>query len=74
MPRRSWTATPFWPSTKKRFEYDIPILSIEDGFSEDDYEGWHKLLDKLGDRVLVIGDDLVTTNDRTIEMAADQED
>ena len=54
------------------FEYDIPILSIEDGFSEDDLEGWHKLLDKLGDRVLVIGDDLVTTNDRTIEMAAEK--
>jgi len=52
------------------FEYDIPILSIEDGFSEDDLEGWQKLLDKLGDRVLVIGDDLVTTNDRTIETAA----
>lgn len=52
------------------FKYDIPILSIEDGFSEDDLEGWHKLLDKLGDHVLVIGDDLVTTNDRTIEMAA----
>ncbi len=51
-------------------DYDIPILSIEDGFSEDDHEGWHKLLAKLGDRVLVIGDDLVTTNDRTIEMAA----
>jgi len=50
-------------------EYDIPILSIEDGFSEDDLEGWYKLLDRLGERVLVIGDDLVTTNDRTIEMA-----
>jgi enolase len=57
---------------KAILEYDIPILSIEDGFSEDDYEGWHKLLDKLGDRVLVVGDDLVTTNDRTIEMAADK--
>ncbi len=54
------------------FEYDIPILSIEDGFSEDDFEGWHNLLDKLGDHVLVIGDDLVTTNDRTIEMAIDK--
>ena len=31
-------------------EYDIPILSIEDGFSEDDHEGWHKLLETLGDR------------------------
>ena len=51
-------------------EYDIPILSIEDGFSEDDFEGWRKLLEKLGDRILVIGDDLVVTNDRTIEMAA----
>ena len=57
---------------KAIFDYDIPILSIEDGFSENDYEGWHKLLDKLGDRVLVIGDDLVTTNDRTIELAADK--
>ncbi len=57
---------------KAVFDYDIPILSIEDGFSEDDNEGWHKLLEKLGDRLLVVGDDLVTTNDRTIEMAAEQ--
>ena len=53
-------------------DYDIPILSIEDGFSEDDLQGWRKLLEKLGDRALVIGDDLVTTNDRAIEMAAEQ--
>jgi len=51
-------------------DYDIPILSIEDGFSEYDNEGWKRLLDKLGDRIFVIGDDLVTTNDRTIEMAS----
>ncbi|NIP17154.1 MAG: hypothetical protein GWM87_02575, partial [Xanthomonadales bacterium] len=53
-------------------DLDIPILSIEDGFSENDYEGWRLLLERLGDRILVIGDDLVTTNDRTIEMAAEQ--
>jgi enolase len=53
-------------------DHDIPILSIEDGFSENDNEGWRMLLDRLGDRILVIGDDLVTTNDRTIEMAAQQ--
>jgi len=57
---------------KAIFDYDIPILSIEDGFSEDDNEGWRNLLEKLGDRVLVVGDDLVTTNDRSIEMAASQ--
>jgi enolase len=51
-------------------EYDIPILSIEDGFSEDDYEGWQNALEALGDRIFIIGDDLVTTNDRTIELAA----
>ncbi len=53
-------------------EYDIPILSIEDGFSENDYEGWQKCVDRLGDRVFVIGDDLVTTNDATIELASAQ--
>ncbi len=51
-------------------EYEIPILSIEDGFSENDFEGWEKLLSTLGDRIFVIGDDLVTTNDATIAMAA----
>ncbi|MBI4454383.1 MAG: hypothetical protein HY644_00620 [Acidobacteria bacterium] len=53
-------------------KYEIPILSIEDGFSENDHEGWKKLLAALGDRIFIIGDDLVTTNDRTIEMAASQ--
>ena len=51
-------------------DYEVPILSIEDGFSEHDYEGWQNLLAKLGDRIFVIGDDLVTTNDRTIEICA----
>jgi len=51
-------------------EYEIPILSIEDGFSENDFEGWKKLLSALGDRIFIIGDDLVTTNDATIAMAA----
>jgi len=53
-------------------EYEIPLLSIEDGFSEDDYEGWRLLLERLGDSVFVIGDDLVTTNDQTIETASNQ--
>ena len=53
-------------------EYEIPLLSIEDGFSEDDYEGWRLLLERLGDHVFVIGDDLVTTNDQTIETASRQ--
>jgi len=53
-------------------KYEIPIISIEDGFAEDDPQGWKMLLKELGDRVFVIGDDLITTNDRTIEMASQE--
>jgi enolase len=52
-------------------QYGLPIASIEDGFSENDAEGWRALLNALGDRVFIIGDDLVTTNDRTIEECAE---
>lgn len=51
-------------------KYEVPIISIEDGFSEDDHEGWKMLLKELGDHLWIIGDDLITTNDRTIEMAS----
>jgi len=39
-----------------------PIISIEDGLSEDDWEGWQLLTERLGDRVQLIGDDLFVTN------------
>ncbi|RLS36618.1 MAG: phosphopyruvate hydratase [Planctomycetota bacterium] len=39
-----------------------PICSIEDGCSEDDWDGWKKLTDKLGDRLQLVGDDLFVTN------------
>ncbi|MBW2494699.1 MAG: hypothetical protein JRE43_08105, partial [Deltaproteobacteria bacterium] len=55
-----------------RRELDIPLLSIEDGFSEDDHEGWKLLHAAQGERLLIIGDDLITTNDATIEDAADR--
>ena len=41
---------------------DYPILSIEDGCAEDDWEGWKLLTDRLGDRVQLVGDDLFVTN------------
>lgn len=40
----------------------FPIISIEDGLSEDDWEGWQKLTDRLGKRVQLVGDDLFVTN------------
>ena len=41
---------------------DYPILSIEDGMSEDDWDGWKMLTDALGDKVQLVGDDLFVTN------------
>ncbi|SIT11178.1 phosphopyruvate hydratase [Paracoccus saliphilus] len=41
---------------------DYPILSIEDGCAEDDWDGWKLLTDKLGDTVQLVGDDLFVTN------------
>ncbi|WGH78472.1 phosphopyruvate hydratase [Jannaschia ovalis] len=41
---------------------DYPILSIEDGMSEDDWEGWVALTEALGDQVQLVGDDLFVTN------------
>ena len=41
---------------------DYPIISIEDGMSEDDWDGWKLLTDKIGDTVQLVGDDLFVTN------------
>jgi len=41
---------------------DYPIISIEDGMSEDDFEGWKILTDLIGDKVQLVGDDLFVTN------------
>ena len=40
-----------------------PVFSIEDGLAEDDYEGWRMLTDRLGGRVMLVGDDLFVTNE-----------
>ncbi|MDP2913563.1 MAG: phosphopyruvate hydratase, partial [Candidatus Omnitrophota bacterium] len=39
-----------------------PIVSIEDGLAEDDWDGWKKLTDKLGKKIQIVGDDLFVTN------------
>jgi enolase len=44
-----------------------PIVSIEDGLSEEDWEGWAKLTERLGNRVQLVGDDLFVTNPARLE-------
>jgi enolase len=51
---------------------DYPILSIEDGCSEDDWDGWKMLTDALGDTVQLVGDDLFVTNPARLQMGIDQ--
>jgi enolase len=45
---------------------DYPIISIEDGCSEDDWAGWKLLTDKLGSKIQLVGDDLFVTNPRRL--------
>ncbi len=51
---------------------DYPIISIEDGLSEDDWEGWSKLTDKLGDNTQLVGDDLFVTNPKIFQKGIDK--
>lgn len=44
-----------------------PIISIEDGLSEDDWEGWKLMTDKLGSKVQLVGDDLFVTNTERLD-------
>jgi enolase len=45
-----------------------PIISIEDGMGEDDFEGWKALTDKIGHKVQLVGDDLFVTNPKRLQM------
>jgi len=49
-----------------------PIRSIEDGLSEDDWEGWQKLTKELGSRVQLVGDDLFVTNPKRLQDGIDK--
>jgi enolase len=49
-----------------------PIISIEDGMAEDDWEGWKMLTDKIGDKVQLVGDDLFVTNVLRLQRGIDE--
>ncbi|MFP5412068.1 MAG: phosphopyruvate hydratase [Gammaproteobacteria bacterium] len=49
-----------------------PIISIEDGMAENDWEGWKLLTDALGDRVQLVGDDLFVTNTKILQKGIDE--
>ena len=51
---------------------DYPIISIEDGMAEDDWDGWKSLTDAIGDKVQLVGDDLFVTNPERLAMGIDR--
>ena len=58
----------FWES----WAHQYPIVSIEDGLAEDDWEGWKVLTEKLGTKIQLVGDDLFVTNTRRLRQGIEQ--
>ena len=58
----------FW----KRWVNQYPVISIEDGMAEDDWDGWKLLTDAIGDRCQLVGDDLFVTNVQRLQMGLDR--
>jgi enolase len=59
----------FWKDWCNKY----PILSIEDGLAEDDWEGWKMLTKEVGDRVQLVGDDLFVTNVNRLQQGIDND-
>ncbi len=52
----------YWDNWTKKY----PVISIEDGMAEDDWDGWKLMTNKMGDRVQLVGDDLFVTNTKRL--------
>ncbi len=65
--RTSEQMVDFWEDWTRRY----PIVSIEDGLAEDDWDGWARLTARLGDRVQLVGDDLFVTNTERLSRGID---
>ena len=57
----------FWAEMAEKY----PIISLEDGLSEEDWEGWKLLTDKLGKKIQLVGDDLFVTNTERLKKGID---
>jgi enolase len=58
----------FWKSWVEQY----PIVSIEDGLGQDDWDGWKIMTAKLGDKIQIVGDDLLVTNPKRIQKAIEE--
>jgi enolase len=58
----------FW----EKWVNQYPIISIEDGMAEDDWEGWKLMTEKLGKKIQLVGDDLFVTNVKRLQKGIDE--
>ena len=58
----------FWASWVNQY----PIISIEDGMAEDDWDGWKLMTETLGDKIQLVGDDLFVTNVKRLQQGIDK--
>jgi enolase len=58
----------FWANWIKKY----PVVSIEDGMAEDDWDGWKKLTEKIGTKCQLVGDDLFVTNVKRLQQGIDK--
>jgi len=58
----------FWDNWSRQY----PIVSIEDGLAEDDWEGWRLMTDKMGSRIQLVGDDLFVTNVKRLQRGIEE--
>src|SRR5207245_598935 len=66
--RTSEQMVEFWAGWVSQY----PIISIEDGMAEDDWDGWKLMTEKLGDKIQLVGDDLFVTNTKRLAMGIER--
>jgi enolase len=66
--RTSEEMVEFWAKWVSQY----PIVSIEDGMAEDDWDGWKKLTERLGDKIQLVGDDLFVTNTQRLSRGIEE--
>jgi len=66
--RTSEKMVEFWEAWTRQY----PIVSIEDGMAEDDWDGWKLMTEKLGDKIQLVGDDLFVTNTKRLAQGIDR--
>jgi enolase len=59
----------FWDNWTKKY----PIVSIEDGMDEDDWDGWKLMTEKMGNRIQLVGDDLFVTNTKRLSTGIEKD-